>query len=46
MYRGITGHAPEVILEAAKTDTFDTIQGAFSYIEQDERITRLIQYCY
>jgi aryl-alcohol dehydrogenase-like predicted oxidoreductase len=44
-YIGITGHDSEVLLSAAKTDAFDTIQGALSYVEKDERVINLIQYC-
>jgi len=42
---GITGHDAAVLIEAAKTGEFDTIQGAFSYIEKEQKIYDLIQYC-
>jgi predicted aldo/keto reductase-like oxidoreductase len=42
---GITGHDASVLLKAAKTGGFDTIQGAFSYIEKEKKIFDLIEYC-
>ena len=42
---GITGHDAAVLLNAAKTAEFDTIQGAFSYIEKEQKILDLIEYC-
>jgi predicted aldo/keto reductase-like oxidoreductase len=42
---GITGHDAAVLLEAAKTGAFDTVQGAFSYIEREQKILDLIDYC-
>ncbi len=42
---GITGHDTSVLLKAAKTGLFDTIQGAFSYIENNENVINLINYC-
>jgi predicted aldo/keto reductase-like oxidoreductase len=42
---GITGHDASVLMEAAKTGEFDTIQGAFSYIEKEQKILDLIEYC-
>jgi predicted aldo/keto reductase-like oxidoreductase len=44
-YIGITGHDAAVLLRAAQTGEFDTIQGAFSYIEREEKILNLIEYC-
>jgi predicted aldo/keto reductase-like oxidoreductase len=44
-YIGITGHDAGVLLKAAKTGEFDTVQGAFSYIEKDQKIIDLINYC-
>jgi predicted aldo/keto reductase-like oxidoreductase len=43
---GITGHDAAVLLEAAKTGEFDTIQGAFSYIEKEQKTLDLIDYCH
>jgi len=43
-YIGITGHDSKVLLEAAKTDEFDTIQGAFSFIEKSQEVIDLIEY--
>ena len=42
---GITGHDPAVLLKAARTGEFDTIQGAFSYIERSPEVLDLIRYC-
>jgi predicted aldo/keto reductase-like oxidoreductase len=42
---GITGHNTDVLSDAAKTGEFDTVQGAFSYIEKDQRMIDLIHYC-
>ncbi|MBA7692779.1 hypothetical protein ES703_101347 [subsurface metagenome] len=42
---GITGHNPAVLLDAAKTGEFDTVQGAFSYIEKPQGAIDLISYC-
>ena len=42
---GITGHSAPVMLEAAKTEEFDTVQAAFSYIEKGQDIFDLIHYC-
>lgn len=42
---GITGHNPDVLYKAAKTGEFDTVQGAFSYIEREQRAIDLIHYC-
>jgi predicted aldo/keto reductase-like oxidoreductase len=42
---GITGHNASVLMEAAQTGEFDTIQGAFSYIEKEQKILDLIEYC-
>ncbi len=42
---GISGHDAEVLLRAARTGHFDTIQGAFSYIEKEKKILELIRYC-
>lgn len=42
---GITGHNPAVLLDAAKTGEFDTVQGAFSYIEKPREAIDLISYC-
>ncbi len=42
---GITGHNIDVISDAAKTGEFDTVQGAFSYIEKDQRMIDLIHHC-
>ncbi|MBN2324190.1 MAG: aldo/keto reductase [Spirochaetes bacterium] len=44
-YVGITGHNPAVLKAAAETGEFDTVQGAFSYIEKGEEVIRLIRYC-
>ncbi|MGQ9617201.1 MAG: aldo/keto reductase [Spirochaetota bacterium] len=44
-YIGITGHDARVLLKAAQTGEFDTVQGAFSYIENDQKIIDLINYC-
>jgi predicted aldo/keto reductase-like oxidoreductase len=44
-YIGITGHDSEVLLEAAKTGAFDTVQGAFSFVEKDKKVIDLIRYC-
>ena len=41
---GITGHIPAVLLDAAKTGEFDTVQGAFSYIEKPQGAIDLISY--
>ncbi len=43
---GITGHDSSVLLEAAKTGLFDTIQGAFSFIESSDSVLSLIDYCH
>ena len=42
---GITGHDASVLLIAAKTEEFDTIQGAFSYIENNDTIKEVIDFC-
>lgn len=42
---GITGHNADVLLEAAKTGAFDTVQGAFSYVEKDPQVVELIDWC-
>jgi predicted aldo/keto reductase-like oxidoreductase len=42
---GITGHNTQLLIDAAKTGEFDTIQGAFSYIERDQKVFDLIEYC-
>lgn len=42
---GITGHNTDVLSDAAKTGEFDTVQGAFSYIEKDQKMIDLIHYC-
>jgi predicted aldo/keto reductase-like oxidoreductase len=42
---GITGHDPGVLLKAAETGEFDTVQGAFSYIERGPAVIELIHYC-
>ncbi len=42
---GISGHNVPVMLEAAKTGEFDTVQAAFSYIEKGPGIFGLIDYC-
>ncbi|MFW6139396.1 MAG: aldo/keto reductase [Spirochaetota bacterium] len=42
---GISGHDAGVLLRAARTGHFDTIQGAFSYLENDKKILDLIHYC-
>ena len=42
---GITGHDASVLLRAAKTEEFDTIQGAFSYIENNDTIKEVIDFC-
>ena len=42
---GITGHDASVLLKAAQTGMFDTIQGAFSFLENEEKILKLIEYC-
>jgi len=44
-YVGITGHNPAVLQAAAETGEFDTVQGAFSYIEKGDEVLRLIRYC-
>jgi len=44
-WMGITGHDPKVLRKAAETGEFDTIQGAFSYIEKDPSVIDLIDYC-
>jgi len=44
-WTGITGHDSDVLLNAAKTGEFDTIQGAFSYIERPPAAVELIRYC-
>lgn len=44
-YVGITGHNPAVLRTAAETGEFDTVQGAFSYIEKADEVLRLIRYC-
>jgi len=43
---GITGHDAAVLLEAAKTGEFDTVQGAFSYMEKEQKIYDLIDFCH
>ena len=45
-YIGISGHDASVLLKAAKTGLFDTIQGAFSYIEKGDIIREVIDYCH
>jgi predicted aldo/keto reductase-like oxidoreductase len=42
---GITGHNAGVLLDAAKTGEFDTVQGAFSYVEKEKPMLDLIEYC-
>jgi len=42
---GITGHNCAVLFDAVRTGEFDTIQGAFSYIEKEQRVIDLIHYC-
>ena len=42
---GITGHNPELLLKAAKTGEFDTVQGALSYIEKPQSALDLIEFC-
>ena len=42
---GVTGHDAKVLLEAAKTGEFDTVQGAFSYVERERPVLDLIEYC-
>jgi len=42
---GITGHSSQVLLKAAQTGEFDTIQGAFSYIEKEQTVFDLIHQC-
>jgi predicted aldo/keto reductase-like oxidoreductase len=42
---GITGHEPNVLMKAAKTGEFDTVQGALSYIEKPQAALDLIEYC-
>ncbi|UCB44504.1 MAG: aldo/keto reductase [Spirochaetota bacterium] len=44
-YVGITGHDAEVLLSAARTEEFDAVQGAFSYVEKGKSVNDLIQYC-
>jgi hypothetical protein len=44
-YIGITGHNADVLLTAAKTGEFDTVQGAYSYVERGREIEELIDYC-
>lgn len=44
-YIGITGHDASVLLIAAKMGKFDTIQGAFSFLEKEQKIIDLIHYC-
>jgi predicted aldo/keto reductase-like oxidoreductase len=44
-WTGITGHDSGVLLKAAKTGEFDTIQGAFSYIERPPAAVELVHYC-
>jgi len=41
---GITGHSSQVLLKAAQTGEFDTIQGAFSYIEKEVALKWILQY--
>jgi len=43
---GITGHDASILLEAAKTGEFDTVQGAFSYMEKEQKILDLVDYCH
>ena len=43
---GITGHDAATLLEAAKTGEFETIQGAFSYLEREQKILDLVDYCH
>jgi predicted aldo/keto reductase-like oxidoreductase len=43
---GITGHDAAVLLEAAKTGEFDTVQGAFSYMEREQKILDLVDFCH
>jgi predicted aldo/keto reductase-like oxidoreductase len=42
---GITGHNAAVMLEAARSGEFDTVQAAFSYIEKGPDVFDLIDYC-
>jgi predicted aldo/keto reductase-like oxidoreductase len=42
---GITGHDAGVLLDAAKTGEFDTVQGAFSCVEKEKPILDLIEHC-
>jgi uncharacterized protein len=42
---GVTGHSAGVLLDAAKTGEFDTVQGAFSYVEKEKPMLDLIEYC-
>ncbi len=42
---GITGHSSRVLMQAAQTGEFDTIQGAFSYIEKEQETVDLIHQC-
>ena len=42
---GITGHDPGLLLKAAKTGEFDTVQGALSYIEKPQSALDLIDFC-
>lgn len=44
-YIGITGHDDSVLMIAAKTGKFDTIQGAFSFLEKEQKIVDLIHFC-
>jgi predicted aldo/keto reductase-like oxidoreductase len=44
-YIGITGHSPAILRKAAETGEFDSVQGAFSYIEKGDEVLRLIRYC-
>ena len=43
---GITGHDAAVLLDAAKTGEFETVQGAFSYMEKERKIRDLVDYCH
>jgi len=42
---GISGHDATVLLQAAQTGKFDTIQGAFSYVEKTKQVFDCITYC-
>jgi predicted aldo/keto reductase-like oxidoreductase len=42
---GITAHDARVLLDAAQTGMFDSVQGAFSYVERTRQMLDLIRYC-